>query len=87
MAQLWSCVDRRHSKTGRKEGTKYNEAAGGAQAAFPHTSHTRPPLVCDFTQQSCKLEGNILNHTGRMPNFHRALATNWCRLIKEQRNL
>lgn len=44
-------------------------------------------LVCDFTQQSCKLEGNILNHTGRLPNFHRALATNWCRLIKEQRNL
>lgn len=44
-------------------------------------------LVISHNKVNCKLEGNILNHTGRLPNFHRALAANWCRLIKEHRNL
>lgn len=44
-------------------------------------------FVISHNKVNCKLEGNIVNHTGRLPNFHRALAANWCRLIKEHRNL
>lgn len=74
IGQLWPCSTEDQNKpTGRKK-----KSCISTSASLFEISHNKV---------NCKLEGNILNHTGCLPNFHRALAANWCRLIKEHRNL
>lgn len=67
----------RRSKQANRKGKKKKSCISTSASLFA-ISHNKV---------NCKLEGNILNHTGCLPNFHRALAANWCRLIKEHRNL